>query len=71
MLTARANTVISINACAVEALQNRCSGPGGGTQRLHHRYIRIVFDTKAGQAGCIFDGGEIGSTDSVKAVSRR
>ena len=50
----------------------RCTGPGGGTRRLHHKHtglVEIPVDEHTSKGSesrinirCAFDGGEIGST---------
>jgi len=43
--------------CNVEANQRR-TGPGGGTRRLHHKHIMVLDEGN----WCAYDGVEIGST---------
>jgi len=49
--------------CNVEANQ-RHSGPGGGTRRLHHKHIMVLDEGN----WCVYDGVEIGSTGVIENV---
>ena len=50
---------------------DNCTGPGGGTQRLHHKHTENVQSVSKSIKGrnleqqCVYDGVEIGSTGSV------
>ena len=50
-------------------IENR-TGRGGNTPRLHHKHMRVdapaflcIGQDLARDKSCVYDGGEIGSTD--------
>ena len=50
---------------------DNCTGPGGGTQRLHHKHTENVQSVSKSIKGrnlerqCVYDGAEIGSTGGL------
>jgi hypothetical protein len=50
---------------------DNCTGPGGGTQRLHHKHTENVQSVSKSIKGrnleqqCVFDGDEIGRHDRM------